>query len=229
MVAPPPPAPAPEKKPAVHVDAAAAVGVGAFTDTQATAYEEEHLKEFPKYGMYCMDAIYTGLAVLYSRPEARVIKESTAASNMDAIMRMLQKQGKAGSSTNLAYDEETHGWGPDPEQAILDKTSSTVPGWYFFGLSLHRAYHSVMIVVDRTDLDHPQFYWIDQGAGGFTEQTNVTGKLQEHMGYYKPHYGYQYSEIWQLLPPKNKDAVPSLEAGPRKPATKTTSASTGSR
>ncbi len=221
--------PVPEKKPALPVNAAAAAGVGAFTDTQAAAYEEEHLKEFPKYGMYCMDAIYTGLAVLYSRPEARMIKEKTEAFNMDLIMETLRRQGKAGPPKKLSYDAKKNGWGPDPEQAILDMTSPTVPGWYFFGLSLHRAYHSVMIVVDRTDLDHPQFYWIDQGAGGFTEETNVTGKLQEHMGYYKPPYGYQYSEIWQLLPPKPETATQTETAGVRKPAAKTVKSSTQSR
>jgi hypothetical protein len=77
-------------------------------------------------------------------------------------------------------------------------THSSVAGWYFFGFSLHAAYHSVILAVDKTDLANPRIYWMDQFSRGFSD--DVSGKLPQKMKSFEPSYGFSPTKLWQMMP-----------------------------
>lgn len=183
--------------------------LGVFSAETAAAFEQIYIREVP--GCHCMAAVYKGLEALYS-PEvsasiqaqvtrdAREVMRRTGrdTNHMERIMQTVRARGKAGPMVELRYRRRTQDWQPDPEQTILGMTHPGVPGWYFFGLSLHSAYHSVILAVDRTDPASPRIYWMDQFSRGFTNE--VTGQLEEEMRGWRPSYGFAPSRVWQFIP-----------------------------
>ncbi len=152
-----------------------------------------------------MDAVYLGIGSLFSEQAEASVEDHVntvfgAAANMIGIMETLRTRGRAGPPARLTYNGATDRWTPDPETTILGMTSPSFRGWYFFGLSLHRAYHSVTLVVDKMDPSNPRIYWVDQFESGFTNE--VTGHLQEELHRFEPPYGYRYSQLWKMLPPR---------------------------
>jgi len=182
--------------------------LGVFETESATAFEQIYVTDVP--GSNCMTAVYKGLEGLYGEDvsksiraevsrESRAVMERTGrdTNNMDRIVQTVRERGKAGPEIRLRYDRRGDTWVPDPEQTILDATDS-VAGWYFFGLSLHGAYHSVVLAVDKSTPSAPKIYWMDQFSKGF--ENEVTGSLTDAMKRFRPPYGYAPSKVWQLLP-----------------------------
>lgn len=157
----------------------------------------------------CMVAVYEGLGSLYGDDysddlkqrvysEARKVKKETGknTNTINRLMDTVQKDGKAGEKVKLQYKYKQN-WEPEPEATVLGMTSKTA-GWYFFGFSLHDAYHSVILAVDKTDVEDIKLYWADQNASGLQD---VTGQLKEQMLSFEPSYGYHHCYIWPLIPP----------------------------
>jgi hypothetical protein len=183
--------------------------IGVFSAETAEVFKQIYIKKVP--GSHCMAAVYKGLEGLYSEDvsesvstqvtrDARAVMKKTGAdtNHMDRIMETVRSRGKAGPEIKLTYSARTKMWDPDPQATVLSMTHPTISGWYFFGLSLHAAYHSVILAVDKTDPGNPQIYWMDQFSKGFTD--NVTGKLPKKMKSFEPSYGFAASRLSQIIP-----------------------------
>lgn len=76
----------------------------------------------------------------------------------------------------FSYEAKTGGWNPDFEDTLRAETAKDPePGVYFFLVSLH-AHHMVMIMVDRSVVDTPRFYFLDQFGGVLTFNKDGTVK-----------------------------------------------------
>lgn len=178
---------------------------------KAAAFAEKYKKEVkPLPGGGCMTAVYQGLEVLHSEKESKSLRKEVYkdakkildktgkdTNHMTRIINTLHAHGKAGAEIKLEYKRRKKTWEPDPEKTILGMVSTDLPGWYFFAVSLHGAYHSVILAVDTTS-GSPQIYWMDQYAKGFTK--NITGKVVEEFKNWKPSYGFAATRIRPILP-----------------------------
>ncbi len=182
------------------------------TFSEATAGDVQIVYWARPAGTNCMRAFYRGLGGLFGREAAAVIEsqalreasevERQTGRNTHNIIRVLEaveSRGKAAPAVTLTYNARAGRWDPDPEATVLGVASEGAPGWYFFGVSLHRAWHSVALAVDRTDPAHPHMYWMDQGHGQ-PPVRDVTGRLSEEMRRFVPWYGFQPTKVWQLIP-----------------------------
>lgn len=182
---------------------------GAFSAETAETVKQIYITDVP--GCHCMSAVYKGLEGLFSKEVSQSISKQVGTdaaavmkrtgidtNHMDRIMETVRARGKAGPMTVLTYNSNTTTWEPDPETTILGMTHPTIAGWYFFGFSVHGAYHSVILAVDKTDPGNPQIYWMDQFSRGFTK--NVTGMLSDQMKALTPDYGFSPSKVWQIIP-----------------------------
>lgn len=184
-------------------------GSGTFDEATARAFARLYATEVP--GCHCMTAVYWGLQGLFGEEFGRsvrdeVVRESREVqrrtgrdtNNMDRIMRTVRERGLAGPETEIHYRAASDSWEPDPETTVLGMTDSTA-GWYFFGFSIHGAYHSVILAVDKTEPATPHIYWMDQFSTGFTNE--VTGSLTDEMRGFRPGYGFAVTRLWQIYPP----------------------------
>jgi hypothetical protein len=155
-----------------ELDYALYLMVGVFSEETAETFKQFYVKPDP--GPKCMKAVYRGLEGLFSEKVSKSIKAQVErdakrvrerigkkTNHMDRIMNTVRARGRAGPMTKLRYNKKTKKWNPDPEKTIIGMTHPMVAGWYFFGLSLHAAYHSVILAVDKTDLSNPRIYWMD--------------------------------------------------------------------
>lgn len=179
----------------------------------AAIFAEKYRVEIkPIPGGGCMTAMYKGLEVLYSpefsrsllqevyRDSQKVLENTGADTNsVDRVMRTLREHGRAGSEMVFKYQRRARTWAPDPETAVLGAVSTDLPGWYFFGLSISGADHTVTLAVDTT-AGSPTVYWMDQFTRGFTK--DVTGSLVAEMkaDWLRPSYGFTTTRIWPILP-----------------------------
>ncbi|GAA0712501.1 DUF4157 domain-containing protein [Dactylosporangium roseum] len=183
-----------------------------FKPATAPAVAEKYRKEVrPLPGGGCMTAVYKGLESLYTpqtsadvkqqvqTDAARVLRETKQDTNTcDRIMETLRSRGLAGSVNQVRFDQRRGAWVPTVEKTVLNLVSADYPGWYFFGLSVSGAYHSVILAVDNADGGTPKIYWMDQFSKGFTK--DVTGRLDAAIKEYRPGYGYADCKVWALLP-----------------------------
>lgn len=183
--------------------------IGLFDAKKAEDFKQIYITK--AYKTNCMVAVYKGLEALYSEGVSSSIwsqvyneaaayqkKKGVDTNTMDRLMETVYARGKAGPMVVFKYQNSSKNWNPDPEETILGMTNQLFSGWYFFGMSLHGAYHSVILAIDKTDLSNPQIYWMDQFTKGFTK--NVTGALEDQMKAYEPSYGFEKTKIWQIIP-----------------------------
>ena len=182
---------------------------GLFTSETAENVRQIYVRKVP--GCHCMAAVYHGIEGLYSEKVSKAIQNQVGkdaervrrktgrdTNHMNRIMETVQARGMAGPETLLTYNANAHTWQPDPQATLFSMTNQGVSGWYFFGLSLHAAWHSVILAVDRTDTANPRIYWMDQYSRGFSK--DVTGVLVSEMSDWVPPYGFPPSRLWQLIP-----------------------------
>lgn len=186
--------------------------LGVFSSKVAEVFRKTYENQrWARSGNKCMHAFYRGLGALYGksfskdlgkqvRKEARAYERRTRinTNSVTRIMETLKSKGKAGPKVVMKYQRRAKTWAPDPETTVLGMTHATVAGWYFFGFSIHGAYHSVILVVDKTEIASPKIYWMDQHEKGFTK--NVTGRLVAEMKSWKPSYGFSDTKLWQMIP-----------------------------
>jgi hypothetical protein len=183
--------------------------LGVFAPATAQRFRDIYIAVVP--GSHCMGAVYHGLEGLFSEGvsrsvqdqvsrEARAVRRRTGRNtdHMNRIMETVRARGMAGPEVRLVYQATSDTWLPDPQATVLGMTQPSVAGWYFFGLSLHGAYHSVILAVDKTDPANPRIYWMDQNSRGFTN--DVTDTLMDEMRSLPPDYGYAPSRLWQIIP-----------------------------
>lgn len=183
--------------------------LGVFAAETAERIRNIYVTEVP--GGNCMTAVYHGLEGLFSEGvsqsiqnqvgrESREVMRRTGrdTNHMNRIMETVRARGMAGPETRLVYRAAANTWQPDPEATVLGMTHADISGWYFFGLALHAAYHSVILAVDKTDPANPRIYWMDQFSRGFTN--DVTGALMDEMRRFRPGYGFSPSRLWQIIP-----------------------------
>lgn len=183
--------------------------LGMFSTATAQRFRDIYANEVP--GCHCMAAVYHGLEGLFSEGvsqsiqdqvgrESREVMRQTGrdTNHMNRIMETVRARGMAGPETRLVHQAASNTWQPDPEVTVLGMTHPSIAGWYFFGLSLHAAYHSVILAMDKTDPANPHIYWMDQHSHGFTN--DVTGTLMDEMRLFHPSYGFASSRLWQIIP-----------------------------
>lgn len=134
--------------------------------------------------LQCMNAGNQGMSALI---EPEVIGQAKAANarsedgaSVSGLAHLLRRQGAVGERLVFSYDPKAGKWSPDFEDTLRAETSSDPePGVYFFLVSLH-AHHMVMIMVDRSVVDAPKFYFLDQYGGflNFNEDGTVKGAKQ---------------------------------------------------
>ena len=184
-----------------------------FPPKMAAVFAEKYRTEVkPIPGGGCMTAMYKGFDVLYSsafsrslrkevyRDSQKILKKTGRDTNsVDRVMRTLRKHGRAGGEMVFKYKRRARTWAPDPTSAVLGAVSTDLPGWYFFGLSISGAYHTVTLAVDTTE-GSARIYWMDQFTRGFTKE--VTGSLVAEMkeDWLRPSYGFTTTRIWPILP-----------------------------
>jgi|LGVF01.1.fsa_nt_gb hypothetical protein len=183
--------------------------LGMFSTATAQRFRGIYTNEVP--GCYYMAAVYHGLEGLFSEGVSQSIQDQVGresrevmrrtgrnTDHMDRIMETVRARGMAGPETQLVHQAASNAWQPDPEATVLGMTHPSIAGWYFFGLSLHAAFHSVILAVDKTDPANPRIYWMDQHSHGFTN--DVTGTLMDEMRSFHPSYGFAPSRLWQIIP-----------------------------
>ncbi|HEX6940370.1 MAG TPA: DUF4157 domain-containing protein [Longimicrobiales bacterium] len=183
--------------------------LGVFSAATAERVRNIYVTDVP--GSHCMQAVYHGFEGIFSEGVSESIQEQVSresrevmrrtrrdTNHMDRIMEAVRARGLAGREVRLVYQRASDTWLPDPETTVLGMTHPDVAGWYFFGFSIHGAYHSVILAVDKTDPDNPRIYWMDQHSRGFTN--DVTGRLMDEMRSFEPPYGFPPTRLWQLIP-----------------------------
>lgn len=174
-------------------------------------------------GLGCMRAFYQGLDAAYGddtgtetrkhlykgsiaygrkrakkkgipKPTRKKLEElSKSQRTVRQVMAFMVESGKAGSSTSFRFDKSKKIYSPDPEAFVLSASTGPIPGWWFFGVATGGAYHTVMLMVDRSS-PSPVIHWLDQHG-----PQDVTGRLSEslHAGKYK----HKPVTIWPLIAP----------------------------
>ena len=155
--------------------------------------------------MRCMHMVYRGLGAListtFSQDTLKKVLQAAgkrkSKNTMVHLMDAVRAQGRAGPATSVMYRRGK--WHPDPERTVLALTGSNLPGWYFVGMSLHGAYHSIILAIDKHNPREPKIYLMDQFTRGFVK--NVTGRLSRYMKKEEPSYGcYASTKFWPIYP-----------------------------
>jgi hypothetical protein len=166
----------------------------------------------------CMDAAYQGMSALFGTDVATEIKGDVRKKaedrkkedgvNIDqyiTVMETVKEKGKAGTKLASKYrknDDETIVWTPRLHSMVLNEVNANIPGYYFFGLSIADAYHSVILMVD-TWRAKSSIYWYDQH--GVTKIDNLDNVVNQKIAtWWSISYNIKETAIWPLIPPPNK-------------------------
>jgi hypothetical protein len=197
---------------------------GVFSPEKGAAFEETYRNKVA--GLHCMGAAYAGLGALTS-PEAaaevkRQVEEKAEAGmkrkrpvNLDQFITVMDSANAekiAGPKQRARWSKRTRTWTPTLETLVRSKVHARIPGFYFFGLALAEAFHSVMIGVSTWG-EAPRTLWCDQY--GCTE---VEGRLDDFARAkaeaWKIGYGDWDSYVWQVLPPAEAGLLTAEEKKP---------------
>ena len=99
----------------------------------------------------------------------------------------------------------------DLAQQILDTVQGYLqpvrPGHFFFGLSLHRGYHSVMLHAEIAYDLTLKLFWKDQEHGGIERPCTKKTLLAAEIEGFWPSYWPESSTLWPLLPSPKQETV----------------------
>jgi hypothetical protein len=197
---------------------------GVFSPEKGAAFEETYRTKVA--GLHCMGAAYAGLGTLTS-PEAaaevkRQVEEKAEAGlkrkrpvNLDQFITVMESANAekiAGPKQRARWNKRQRTWTPTLESLVRSKVHARIPGFYFFGLALAEAFHSVLIGVSTWG-EAPRTMWCDQS--GCKE---VTGRLDDFARAkaeaWKISYGDWDSYVWQVLPPAEAGLLTAEEKKP---------------
>jgi hypothetical protein len=173
----------------------------------------------PDNGMGCMAACYKGLEALYpdrpkydNDPDRESLRKKVydisvkekKFNSVDLMMETLQKEGRAGEPLTVTWDAKAKAWNPPAEAELLRMFDHTQKGVYFYGLSVAKGNHTVLLAVDNTG-PSPQVFWLDQHTRGLVK--DVTGELGDKLGsvWKDPKLP---NHIWPLRPEQMSRATP---------------------
>lgn len=152
----------------------------------------------------CMGGVCKMIDVIHSPDVSKSVRGESkkGIDNMDLLMEALHQRGRAGPVFTIEYDKKSDTFLPDIEQYVLSQSPAATGGYYFFGLSIHAANHSIVLVVDTTTATDVQIYWLDQlpGYRGFNKSNNVTRRLEAHIRANPADYGFRECKLWKFLP-----------------------------
>jgi hypothetical protein len=194
-----------------------------FDPKVAALFGEKYRTEIkPLPGGGCMTAMYKGLEVLFSEEESKSLKKEVVrdsakilkqtghdTNSVDRVLETMRKHGKAGSPVTANYNQKLKAWSPTVESLLFGMIDTDMQGWYFFGLSVSGAYHTVTLAVDNSE-GSAHVYWMDQFSRGFTN--DVTGSLDDYLKAWKPSYGYAVTKLWPIIP--TPEAKVEVKAAP---------------
>lgn len=173
------------------------------------ALYRDHVKRLPG-GMGCMQAAYQCLETIHPdkpkyKDEGRdslrervydISEKQKKYNSVDLMMDVLQRDGLAGEPLEVTFDGKA--WKPPAEAELLKMFDPARPGIYFFGISVAKGYHTVLLAVENTvgpdGKASQKIFWLDQKSKGLTN--DVTGKLGAELD----RYGKEPTRIWPLRP-----------------------------
>jgi hypothetical protein len=193
---------------------------GAFTPEKGAAFEKAY--ETKLSGAKCMVRAYEGIGALHTPEKSAEIQKDVETKAEQAmkrrgvdinqfitVMDTVSAAKMAGPKNRARWSRSRKRWTPTLESIIRPKIHATAPAFYFFGLALAEAYHSVVVGVSTWG-DAPKTLWCDQS--GCRE---VVGSLDDYARSEAESYEIGYSDwdtyVWQILPP----AEASLLANPK--------------
>lgn len=148
--------------------------------------------------MGCMQAAYQCLETIHpSKPKHGdagreslrervydVSQKDKRFNSVDLMMDVLQRDGQAGEPLTIVFDRKAKDWYPPVEAELGKMFDFKQEGVYFFGVSVAKGNHTVLLAVDNTPQTdgkpHPRIFWLDQHSGGLTK--DVTGTLGTELG-----------------------------------------------
>lgn len=196
---------------------------GVFSPARGEAFEETYRNKVS--GLHCMGAAYAGIAALTSSTDSdevrRKVAEKTEAGlkrkrpvNLDQFITVMDTASAdkvAGPRHRAAWSQRRRSWTPTLETIVRSRMNAKVPGFYFFGLALAEAYHSVMIGISTWD--DPRTLWCDQHGC-----TVVTGSLDDFARATLESYSITYRDwdtyVWQVQPPAAASVLSAPEGAP---------------
>jgi hypothetical protein len=197
---------------------------GAFTPEKGEAFEKAY--ETKLAGAACMKRAYEGLGVLHSPEKAAEIQKTVEAKaertmkrtgvDIDqfiTVMDTVSAAKMAGPKNRARWSKSRKTWTPTLESIIRPKIHPTAPAFYFFGLALAEAYHSVIVGVSTWG-DSPKTLWCDQS--GCSE---VAGSLDDYARAEAESYQIGYADwdtyIWQIVPPAEASLLAQKQQEPK--------------
>ena len=185
-------------------------------DEMHRVYRDE--VEEPANGMGCMEACYKGLEVLYpdrpkyeNDPKRESLRKKVydisvgekKFNSVDLVMDTLRAEGRAGDPLTVQWDRKAKAWDPPAEKELLTMFDPAQKGVYFFGLSVAKGNHTVLLSVDNTG-PTPKVFWLDQHTRGVKD---VTGELDKKLGevWKDPNLP---NRVWPLKPVQMTKANP---------------------
>jgi hypothetical protein len=183
---------------------------GVFTPEKESAFEKAY--ETKLAGAMCMVRAYEGLGALHSPEKAadlqkvvetqarRTMKRTKVDTNhFITVMNAANAAKMAGPRNRARWRKSKKTWTPTLDSIIGSRISSKVPAFYFFGLALAEAYHSVIVGVSTWG-DARETLWCDQSGC-----EKVAGSLDDFARAKAEGYAISYPDwdtyIWQIVPP----------------------------
>lgn len=193
----------------------------------STVRKEQFVAQYKKEALEnlnCMEAAYQGLGALYGTEEATQIEATVEKKakahrqktksrrrpkgiNIDQIitvMETVRERGKSGPKSSAIFNHRHGRWEPALKRLILSKVNPAYPGFYFFGFSLARAFHSVILFAETWSSERPKIYWCDQNIGcQAVSDLDAFAKSMLENWQREGELKYQdwESVIWPLTPP----------------------------
>ena len=166
-----------------------------------------------------MKAAYQGMGALFGKTEAAEIEgeverkakeykrrtrsrkrpQGKDINQFITVLNTVRDRGKAGNKVAAGYNSLTKKWSPRLQDMVLKQVNPNLPGYYFFGLSLADAYHSVILGIDTWE-GKPKIYWYDQ-TEPLTEVPNLDKKVNDKIRQWEIPYRISETAIWSLYPP----------------------------
>ena len=95
--------------------------------------------------------------------------------------------------------------------AVEEYLQPVRPGHFFFALSLHQGYHSVMLHAEITPDLKLKLFWKDQEHGGIERSCSTKALLAAEIKGFWPSYWPKFSTLWPLLPGQRMEAASGAE------------------
>jgi Domain of unknown function (DUF4157) len=197
---------------------------GVFSPEKGAAFEDTYKNKVA--GLHCMGAAYAGLGALTSPEQSAAVERQVAEQakkglkrkhpvDLDQFITIMDTASAdkiAGPKQRAAWRKRRKSWMPTLESIVRARVNTSVPGFYFFGLALAEAYHSVLIGVSTWEKP-ARMLWCDQHGCQQIKGTLDAFARGEAEGY-QIGYGDWDTYLWQVLPPAAASLFPLKEDTP---------------